>query len=287
MFYLRLSTEPFKRIDFYIGYSKINKIGKMKPKPKSYAVYAIIAIIVILMLVIGRQRLNKTDTENKSIENKASDAGSGFLEVESTPKDADIFVDGVNKGKSPIVIGSVAAGMHNIAIKKEGYEDFLKQVEINPGKREFIDAKLIAVAQKELQTPAEEPKKEENITAKGPVWEESSNSGKMSLGNMVLMYYDFSGKKFWNTRPVNYDVFSKRYADHITFTRLNPAKIETIHKDIQSVVKEDCGGASGELKELFSGQTLCVVTQEGIVAAIGGSWEKNTENAELKWKVFS
>ncbi len=261
----------------------------MKSRRKRYAVYFVIIALVALMLIFSQKKADNEVTKGNTLEENADTAGgSGFLEIETSPKDAEVFIDGANKGKSPIIIGNVAAGVHDVTIKKEGYEDFLKQVEVNPGKRAFLEAKLIIISQKEpIQVPfAEEPQKEkENDQIKEKPWEESSNSGKVNLGSVFLLYYDFGSREFKSTRPEDYDVFSKRYKDHLTFTRANPAQMKAINKDIADVRKEDCEGINGQYGQLASGQSLCAITKEGQIAAIGGSWE-NTENAELKWKVF-
>ena len=52
------------------------------------------------------------------------------------------------------------------------------------------------------------------------------------------------------------------------------------------VEKEGCMGKKGQYEWLYSGQSLCVTTKEGQIAAIGGTWQE-TENTDLKWKLFS
>ena len=139
-----------------------------------------------------------------------------------------------------------------------------------------------------VQAPIAEETQEtvkEEYQAKEELWEESPNSGKVNLGNAFLLYYDFSSREFKSVRPEDYDVFSKRYNNHLTFTRANPAQMMIINKNILEIEKEDCESAVGSYGQLASGQSLCAITKEGIIAAIGGSWE-STENAELKWKVL-
>ena len=270
-------------------------------KPNRYLIYAIIAAIVALMLILGRQ----PEKQEEKIEEEAQDSiGSGFIEIETSPKDADVFLDGVNRGKSPIIIGNVPAGNHEILINKEGYEDFAEQIEVNAGRKASVEAKLIAkIAEKEeipeQTTPnedeklpiipddaAEIPAEKDETAMQEEIDEEDSSSGKINLGVKFLLYYDFSSRKFEGARPEEYDIFSKRYKDHFTFTRNNPAQMKVIDKNIADVEKEDCEGISGGYGQLASGQSVCVITKEGLVAAVGGSWLENTENVELRWKVF-
>ena len=271
-------------------------------KPNRYLIYVIIVAIVALMLIFGRQ----PEKQEEKIEEGPQDSiGSGFIEIETSPKDADVFLDGVNNGKSPIIIGNVAAGMHEILIKKEGYEDFAEQIKVDAGRRASVEAKLtVSIAEKEeipeekidgfddkQPTVAEEAKEIAGEKAGGAMQEEKeaqdSSSGKIYLGVKFLIYYDFSSRKFEGARPEEYDVFSKRYKDHLTFTRNNPAQIKVIDRNIADVEKEDCEGISAAYGQLYAGQSVCVITKEGLVAAVGGSWIESTENAELRWKVFS
>jgi len=80
--------------------------------------------------------------------------------------------------------------------------------------------------------------------------------------------------------------FQKRYDTYFIFTRINPVNIKTIDKNIDEVEKEDCSSIKGQFEWLYSGQSLCIITKENKIAAIGGEWE-NTENAELTWKILS
>ena len=279
----------------------------MKLKPKSYAIYTIIAVIIVLMLVFGQQKNKDAGAEGNELQESgaAEDAGSGFIEVETSPKDADVFLDGANKGKSPLIIGNVPAGAHEILIKKDGYGELAKQIEVNAGRRTSVEAKLIIrIAEKEeipeqiipnedeklpiipdevAEMPAE---KEEAAMQEETEAAQDGSSGKINLGVKFLLYYDFSSRKFEGMRPEEHDVFSKRYNDHLTFTRNNPAQMKVIDKNIADVEKEDCEGISGGYGQLASGQSVCVITKEGLVAAVGGSWLENTENVELRWKVF-
>jgi len=87
--------------------------------------YLLIAVIIILMLIFG-QRIGKDKVVVEEVEESI---GSGFLEIETFPGDADIYVDNENKGKSPTTLYNIPVGSHNIIIRKSGYEDFIREVE--------------------------------------------------------------------------------------------------------------------------------------------------------------
>lgn len=252
-----------------------------------------IAAIVVLMLFFGRQTKEKAELGEELKES----AGSGFLEVATSPSNADIFVDGAYSGKSPNTIYNVPVGAHNIIIKKSGYGDFSSQVSIEAGKRAYIEANLVAVpdaekkaeaagsAGKAPETANAVEKAAEKIAAEEKIAGIKAN-GVIDIGNRFLIYYDFNEGNFTNRRYADSDAFSNRYDKHFVFIRFAPASVKTISKSIDTVKKPDCIGKKGEYEFLYSEQTMCITTKEGYIAAIGGNWEK-TENAKLAWKVFN
>jgi len=50
--------------------------------------------------------------------------------VDSEPAGATVFLDDVERGRTPLVIRNVEAGRHKIALQLAGYEDFLRQVHV-------------------------------------------------------------------------------------------------------------------------------------------------------------
>tara|TARA_Y100000310_G_scaffold342435_1_gene445701 strand:- start:11362 stop:12147 length:786 start_codon:yes stop_codon:yes gene_type:complete len=258
-----------------------------KLKSKSNLIYLAIAVIVILMLIFVRQG----DDESEIIEESA---GSGFIEIETFPGDGDIFVDGVYSGKSPITLYNIPIGLHNIVVKKEGYEDFSEEVDVEAGRKTFVEGRLVF---KEVKIIEDEPQAaqiiEDDVESIGIVEEEvieeepeASEGNRVNIGSKLLAYYDFSEGEISDIRKFEHDIFSKRFKSYLVFTRLVPSNIKAINKGIDDIAEEDCIGIKGTFEYLYSWQSLCVITKEGTIAAIGGNWEE-TENAELKYKVFS
>lgn len=66
----------------------------------------------------------------------------GSLDIISTPRDADITIDGKSYGKTPFTIEQMLEGDHNIVLSKQGYSSFKKVVSISDGKTEIISATL-------------------------------------------------------------------------------------------------------------------------------------------------
>ena len=278
----------------------------MEKKKIDYSKYLflIIVVIVILMFVFGKRGGEEIEVLEEELLGLGESAGSGILEIETIPNNADIYVDGILNGKSPDPMYNVPAGLRNVVIKKDGYEDFVSEVDINSGKKIVLEITLAPAIEEKVEVieTVEEPEVTEIIEGDVEVIgiidekaeiietvedEETPESGNIiNLGKKFLLYYDFSEGEFSDIRSFEQDIFSKRYKGHLIFTRYDPVNIKTIAKGIDSVEKEDCIGIKGQFESLYSGQSLCVITKEGQIVAIGGSWE-DTENAELEWKVFS
>ena len=146
---------------------------------------------------------------------------------------------------------------------------------------EVPETVIVAVEERVIVEPVEEVKVAEPIEEEIP---EAVNT--INLGNKFLLYYDFSKEEFIDKRQLDSDTFSKRFKTYLIFTRFNPVNIKTIGKGIDDVEIGDCIGIKGQFEYLYSRQSLCVITKEGMVVALGGSWE-DTENAEIIWKVLS
>ena len=67
----------------------------------------------------------------------------GGLVVKTTPPGASIFVDGKKWGASPITVGNLRSGGHQIKAVREGYRDYVQQLEIIPYATENIHWTLV------------------------------------------------------------------------------------------------------------------------------------------------
>jgi hypothetical protein len=55
-------------------------------------------------------------------------ARTGTLSVTSSPAGADVYLDGVQKGTTPVTITGVPTGLHLIRVTLPGYEDYSSRV---------------------------------------------------------------------------------------------------------------------------------------------------------------
>jgi len=255
-------------------------------KKEYYVLIVAIVILVILILVYTKQPREQIEILEKATITPDESVGSGFLEVETFPGDSEIFVDGVYKDKSPAILYSIPVGSHNLLIKKQGYDDFIVEVDIAAGKRTFVEIGLeleetVGVMEEEIEEVLEVIEEEEEISVK-----EIGSENFVNIGDTFVLYYDFSEGDFTILNNPTSDVFSKRYDTYLLFTRLNPVNIKVISKHINTITKEDCLGIVGQFEYLHSGQSLCVITKENQIVALGGEWE-DTKNMDLSWKTFT
>lgn len=65
------------------------------------------------------------------------------LAVQTTPVGAEIYVDGVSKGKSPNVIKDIIIGSHTVKIVADGYRTYTKTLTLKEGEMETLKADLV------------------------------------------------------------------------------------------------------------------------------------------------
>jgi len=68
--------------------------------------------------------------------------GTGYLSVSSTPSGADVYLDGIYQGTTPLIISDVSVGYHNVKITKFGYQDYQTEVYVRDGETTYVTATL-------------------------------------------------------------------------------------------------------------------------------------------------
>lgn len=59
---------------------------------------------------------------------------NGKLNINSTPFEADIYIDGKHYGKTPNIIPQILIGDHQLTLKKDGFKDLQENIKIEEGK---------------------------------------------------------------------------------------------------------------------------------------------------------
>ncbi|MBS3124551.1 PEGA domain-containing protein [Candidatus Woesearchaeota archaeon] len=69
----------------------------------------------------------------------------GIINAYSDPSEADVYVDNVNKGKTPLVIGNVGVGRHTVKLEKAGYVESSKSIYVDAGEIITVNSNLVGV----------------------------------------------------------------------------------------------------------------------------------------------
>jgi len=67
---------------------------------------------------------------------------TGSIQISSTPSGAKTYLDGTEKGTTPLTIADVAVGSHAVKLTKEGYRDYQTSVSVEGGKTATVSATL-------------------------------------------------------------------------------------------------------------------------------------------------
>jgi hypothetical protein len=76
--------------------------------------------------------------------------------ITSVPIKADVLINGQLKGKTPLTISDIQPANYLLRIRKDGFEEYKKQIRFSSGKNDIFMAKLIPVSG-ELQLTSEPP----------------------------------------------------------------------------------------------------------------------------------
>lgn len=68
---------------------------------------------------------------------------SGIVECTSEPSGAEVLVNGVSRGTTPVQVAQVPKGVATVMLKLAGYEDATRELRIAPGDRQTLSLKLV------------------------------------------------------------------------------------------------------------------------------------------------
>ena len=233
--------------------------------------------IVLLVFIISMSSCTKVEEKELTPEDLEKEIiDTWVLDIKSIPSSAQVYLNNELKGITPLILYNIPVGTYDLVIKKEGYNDFKKTVNVKLGRTEEINEELTQ-EEKIVETIQDIEKllENESLTKEG--------INKINLSTFA-MYYDFDKIEFTEIRTEGSDLFSRKYENYVHFTALVPAKINAINKPINEVIKEDCIFVDTAVAQLFSGQTLCVKTGAGKVVVVGSIWQ--TMPTELEWLLF-
>tara|TARA_Y100000310_G_scaffold345857_1_gene471553 strand:- start:4879 stop:5643 length:765 start_codon:yes stop_codon:yes gene_type:complete len=218
---------------------------------------------------------------------------TGILVIESSPQQAEVYVDGNFQETTPKTLYNFPAGSHEIIIKKQGFQDHKSTVKVEAGRTEEFFTTLTPAPEQtttttiidgtspdttQTTTPPEDTTDQTETTNEPDIPSNTINLTKFAL------YFDFINQEVTALRTSSSHIYFRTYTDNIHFTALNMAKIHPIEKPLNDVTKQDCINPKSAVLNLFSGNSICIKTSEGSIFAISGSWEEKPET--LQWKSF-
>jgi hypothetical protein len=109
----------------------------------------LLATIALLLLLVAVSRCSTTDLPGAATLTVAAD--NAFLRVEVTPQGANVTVDGLRSGTTPVLL-ELPAGQHTIRIEHEGFEPLLETVELEPGSELALSGELTPLSMTRIPT---------------------------------------------------------------------------------------------------------------------------------------
>ena len=83
-----------------------------------------------------------SDMMGQTVTLEAPRAIVGSVDVNSSPTDADVYIDGSKVGTSPVFLPEYIIGRHDIKLSKSGYGDYTSSFTLTEGQTHTVDATL-------------------------------------------------------------------------------------------------------------------------------------------------
>ena len=134
--------------------------------------------------------VGKTHTENITLIPR-----TGILTIMSDPPEAKVILDGINKGKTPLILEEVLIGPHTLLLTKKGHQEIRRQFELQEQKTFAINETLPKVTEKNIvaTTPSSsvlnKPNRKDKPLAMGTFTDTRDNQTYkwVKIGNQVWM----------------------------------------------------------------------------------------------------
>ena len=212
----------------------------------------------------------------QSISLKAPTPISGSLIISGSPSDAVVYVDGSNKGITPLIVNDLLIGNHTIRIEKEGYTKQEKTVTIAEGQEAVMEYSLTKIVK---PTPAPSPTpKSYNGFENGHEYVDLGLSVKWATCNVGATKPEEYGDYFaWGetTTKSIYNWTTHKWFDGSSLTKYDPyLGFGTMDNKKTLELSDDAGCAnwggnwrmptSAERNELFENCTWAWTTLNGV-----------------------
>jgi len=71
---------------------------------------------------------------------------TGAISISSIPKGASVYVDGIFKGMTNLIVGELSVGTHTVSLKEAGYQTWTSNIAVNYGQTTYMTATLTPVS---------------------------------------------------------------------------------------------------------------------------------------------
>ena len=191
---------------------------------------------------------NATKTIDVKIETKESytlepKPKTGTLSVNTTPIEAELYVDDILKGKTPMFVRNLLIGEYTVQLKMTGYDPVNKKVTIEDNKTTEVNETLPQGEQETINTSP----KVEKIKNNGGTEQSMPYTKDPAFGATVNIFSQ-DGEKFWiilngikqnETPTTNVKVTGLSSPNYRLKIIFNDEKIASINKDIMTKNYDD------------------------------------------------
>lgn len=188
---------------------------------------------------------------------RAADDQFGTLGVTSTPSGAEVFIDGEQKGETPLFLDNVLTGAHKVVVRKPGYELYSGTVLVASGQLMQVKARLV---EEQTESTADGKKKRKKVEG----IEHSRFFGE-------TRYYAGATYNFGNykAKEVSAGLVHRRFNFELDYTMADPDEINCGGNFLPSHDARDIWKHYHELKSAYTGRVGLVIGQSERVSLIG------------------
>lgn len=99
-----------------------------------------LSLLLVIILILATGCTTKVPDARPSAE-----PATGSIDISSTPQGAEVYLDGIYKGTTPVRIIDVPGGSHILELRHRDYTSWSKTLEISGGTKMYVDTLLSPV----------------------------------------------------------------------------------------------------------------------------------------------
>lgn len=165
-------------------------------------------------LIVSRRKGHKDNYKQISVSKNSNETFTipapiplyGSINISSNPRGARIILDGEDKGTTPIVINNILVGVHNITIKKDGYNDYSTTVNVNEDRMSDVTCTLDNICKVKINTKGNIY--DIDVYGNGSKLNEKNGYYYVNRGTRIKIYAD--GAYNWTDKKKEYTIKSDK-----------------------------------------------------------------------------